>query len=36
LQTFRAKIMRKIKTHPSSSAVRDGCAEQNRAGGYST
>ena len=28
LQTFRTKIMRKIRPHPSSSTVRDGCAKR--------
>jgi hypothetical protein len=28
LQAFRKKIMRKTTVHPSSSAVRDGCAKQ--------
>ena len=30
------KIMRKITAYPSSSAVRDGCAKGNRAGGVSS
>ena len=30
LQTFQTKIMRKITPHPSSSAVRDGGAKENR------